>query len=51
MDLFVGVYNFCKVHGTIKTTPAVAAGLTDHAWTVRELIEKRMYCNYVHYTL
>jgi hypothetical protein len=40
MDLFFGVYNFCKIHGTIKTTPAVAAGITDHVWTVRELIEK-----------
>jgi IS1 family transposase len=39
MDLFVGVYNFCKVHGTIKTTPAVAAGITNHVWSVRELIE------------
>jgi IS1 family transposase/transposase-like protein len=40
MDLFFGVYNFCKVHGTLKTTPAVAAGLTDHVWTIRELLEK-----------
>jgi transposase-like protein/IS1 family transposase len=40
MDLFFGVYNFCKVHGTIKTSPAVAAGITDHVWTVRELIER-----------
>lgn len=39
MNLYLGVYNFCKVHGTLKTTPAVAAGLTDHIWTVRELIE------------
>jgi hypothetical protein len=40
MNLFLAVYNFCKVHGTLKTTPAVAAGLTDHVWTVRELLEK-----------
>jgi hypothetical protein len=40
MNVFFGVYNFCKVHGTIKTTPAVAAGITDRVWTVRELIEK-----------
>jgi transposase-like protein/IS1 family transposase len=40
MSLFFGVYNFCKVHGTIKTTPAVAAGLTDHVWTIRELLER-----------
>jgi hypothetical protein len=40
MNLFIGVYNFYKVHGTIKTTPAVAAGLTEHVWTIRELLEK-----------
>ena len=30
-------YNYCKVHGTIKTTPAIAAGVTDRVWTVRDL--------------
>jgi hypothetical protein len=39
MALYVPHANFCKRHGTIKTTPAVAAGLTDHEWTIRELIE------------
>lgn len=28
-------YNFCRVH---KTTPAMEAGLTDHVWTLEELI-------------
>ena len=27
-------YNFCRVHGTIKTTPAIAAGVTDRTWTL-----------------
>ena len=40
MSLYFGVYNFCKVHGTLKTTPAVAAGLTDHVWSVQELLTK-----------
>ena len=31
-------YNFCRKHRTIKTTPAVATGLADHFWTVRELL-------------
>jgi IS1 family transposase len=31
-------YNFCRVHQTLKTTPAVAAGVTDHVWTLHELI-------------
>lgn len=32
------VYNFCTVHTTLEGTPAMAADLTDHAWSVRELL-------------
>jgi hypothetical protein len=31
-------YNFCRVHKTLKTTPAVAAGLADHVWSIEELV-------------
>ncbi|MDX6593191.1 MAG: hypothetical protein QOJ13_2387 [Gaiellales bacterium] len=31
-------YNYCRVHQTLKTTPAVAAGVTDHVWTLPEMI-------------
>lgn len=30
-------YNFCRVHSTLRVTPAVHAGLTDHIWSVEEL--------------
>lgn len=40
MDIFFGMYNFCKVHGTLKTSPAVAAGITDRVLSIRELLEK-----------
>jgi hypothetical protein len=30
-------YNFCRVHQTTKTTPAMAAGVTDHKWTLYEI--------------
>jgi hypothetical protein len=40
ISLFVAGYNFCKVHTTLGCTPAVAVKLTDHAWTVEELIER-----------
>jgi hypothetical protein len=33
-------YNFCKRHITVKTTPAKAAGIEDHEWTVAELVER-----------
>jgi IS1 family transposase len=31
-------YNFCRVHQTLKTTPAVAAGVSDHVWKLHEII-------------
>ncbi len=31
-------YNFCRVHKTLGTTPAVAAGVADHVWTLEEMI-------------
>lgn len=32
-------YNFCRVHKTLGTTPAVAAGIADHEWTVGEIVD------------
>jgi IS1 family transposase len=31
-------YNFARVHQTLKTTPAMAAGLSSHVWTVGEIV-------------
>jgi IS1 family transposase len=31
-------YNFCRVHKTLGTTPAVAAGVADHEWAVGEIV-------------
>jgi len=31
-------YNFARVHQTLKTTPAVAAGVADHVWTIGEIV-------------
>ena len=38
VSLFMAWYNFCKVHQTLRVTPAMEAGLTDHVWTIRELL-------------
>jgi IS1 family transposase len=32
-------YNFCRVHKTLRITPAMAAGISDHVWSVRELLD------------
>jgi IS1 family transposase len=31
-------YNFCRVHKTLRVTPAMEAGITDHVWSCEELI-------------
>ena|ERR1700685_3959031 len=31
-------YNFCRVHSMLRVTPAMEAGLTDHVWTLDELM-------------
>jgi IS1 family transposase len=36
--LLIAPWNLCRVHSAHKQTPAHAHGLTDHAWTVEELI-------------
>jgi len=36
--VFVAWYNFCRVHQTLRVTPAMEAGITDHVWTLRELL-------------
>lgn len=45
VSLFFMFYNYCRPHQTltkaangIKTTPAMASGLTDHVWTVEEIL-------------
>jgi hypothetical protein len=30
-------YNFCRVHQSLRITPAMAAGITDHVWSVEEV--------------
>ena len=32
-------YNFCRIHKTLRCTPAMEAGIADHIWSVRELLE------------
>jgi IS1 family transposase len=39
ISLHVAWYNFVRVHETIRVTPAMQAGLTDHVWSIAELIE------------
>ena len=36
------VYNFCTIHTSLQATPAMAAGLSDHVWSVEELLRLRL---------
>jgi hypothetical protein len=38
VSLFMAWYNFCCVHQTLRVTPAMEAKLTDHVWSIRELL-------------
>lgn len=47
VSLYFMFYNYCRPHQTltkdakgIRTTPAMAAGLTDHVWKVEEILER-----------
>jgi hypothetical protein len=42
--LHFAYYNFCRVHMTLKTTPAIAAGLETEVWTLRQLVERSTQC-------
>ncbi|MGC2519704.1 MAG: IS1 family transposase [Burkholderiales bacterium] len=37
MAVYFAYYNFCRVHQSLRVTPAMEAGLTDHVWTLEEL--------------
>jgi hypothetical protein len=36
--LHLAYYNFCRIHRTLRVTPAMEAGIADHAWTLTELL-------------
>jgi len=31
-------YNFARIHQTLRVTPAMEAGLTDHVWELSEIV-------------
>lgn len=36
--LHFAYYNFCKIHSTLRVTPAMEAGVSDHVWSLEELV-------------
>lgn len=36
--VYICYYNFCRIHGSLRVTPAMAAGVTDRVWRISELL-------------
>ena len=32
-------YNFCRVHQTLRVTPAMKAGIANHVWSIEEMVK------------
>lgn len=39
VDLYMAFFNFCRVHQSLRVTPAMQSGIADHIWTIQELLE------------
>jgi len=31
-------YNFCRIHQSLRVTPAMEAGVADHVWGIEEIV-------------
>jgi len=31
-------YNFCRIHQSLRVTPAMEAGVADHFWSIEEIL-------------
>jgi hypothetical protein len=36
--LHFAYYNFCRIHKTLRVTPAMESSITDHVWPIEELL-------------
>ena len=41
LSLYFMYYNFCRVHQTLRVTPAMEAGISDHVWEIEEIVVAR----------
>jgi hypothetical protein len=38
LSIYFSYYNFYRVHQTLRVTPAMEAGVTNHVWTIEEMV-------------
>ncbi len=39
LALYFMHYNFCRIHQTLRVTPAMEAGVADHVWSLNEIVD------------
>jgi IS1 family transposase len=40
LALYFAFYNFCRIHKSLRVTPAMAAGITDKLWTLEDIVAR-----------
>ena len=40
LALYFSFYNFCRIHKSLRVTPAMAAGITDRLWSLEDIVTK-----------
>ncbi len=40
LALYFAFYNFCRIHKTLRMSPAMAPGITDRLWSLEDVIAK-----------
>jgi IS1 family transposase len=40
LALYFAFYNFCRIHKTLRMSPAMAAGITDRLWSLEDIVER-----------
>jgi len=40
LALYFAFYNFCRIHKSLRVTPAMASGLTDRLWSMEDIVAK-----------
>jgi len=38
LAIYYMYYNYCRVHQTLRVTPAMEAGIADHVWDIENMV-------------
>ena len=40
LALYFAFYNFCRIHKTLRMSPAMVAGITDRLWSLEDIVSR-----------